>query len=89
MSDVSRPAKPRVCTVWYAKNPDSAKWEYNHFSFGYSPAVRQPAPINDTQKAAWKKKPWASFRAELANGVLRERPESISYGPICWTGSAS
>lgn len=83
----SPPTNTRVCTAWYAQDPDSGKWDYNHYSEGYSPSVRSPTPCSDLQRAAWRKRPWAAFRAELTAGVLLERPESMNAGPINWTGA--
>jgi hypothetical protein len=86
-ADTSRATEAVVCTSWHAMDPNNGKWEYNHFSEGYSPSVRSPTPNCELQKAAWRKKPWAAFRAELVNGVLLECPERINAGPINWTGS--
>ncbi len=54
-----------IVTIWERYNENSARWEHNHITNGYSPKDTEPKPSNTLQKKSWATAKWRSSAATI------------------------
>jgi hypothetical protein len=45
-------------TDWYRWNEKNQSWDFNHRQRSWDDSEKEPTPISDLQKSAWKNAKW-------------------------------